>query len=467
MIAARKELNFSKWFWSNLNATLIVTLIITCLLFNFLIVGHYFDTNLSPDEKTYNGVAVALINNTAIAYVDQYKIDIGQEVTPFYSILVASVYLINQSKKSLIVFQVLLNCSTIILIFLTLKKLIGTLQLSFIVAFVFIFYFPLWAYNYYIMMEVPTVFLLSLFIYFFNLFFYKNKFWLLYVAVITFSLLVLMNNRFIVLLNVFLLYLGYLSLIKYKLRFMHFLYSLLIVLLVITPWFVRQYNIYGQIVFFTPLWHNVVAKNVGLLKPLAIKSIEERQVTIKPISYDEQLKYLLSTGYRKSGTFTLAKYEELLEKYKKGNIYLGRFRRYFLLYDRDYKFPYPGAYRLVPPSSTPFKIVQLVFLLPILIMSLVGILFTFRNKHKLLMLLVLFFVSHVFLHVLIHYIDRYRLTILPVLVILSSYGFSESHKILKSLNKKYFLKFYNIRPYYLQGERFDKQEINSETDVRL
>lgn len=419
----------------NLRTIFTLTIIIVCISLNFLISGHYFHITLSPDESTYNGIAIALLNKTTIAEVGQFKIDIGQEVTPFYSMIVAFAYSVFPSHISLIGLQVLLNCIILILLFNVLTLITENIWLSFIMILGFTFYFPLWAYNFFVMMEIPTVFLLSVFIYLCALYYWEKKYVFLYTAVIAFSLLVLMNNRFIVLLLVFLLYLGYLSLINHELKIKHFLYSLLIAVLVISPWFIRQYQTYGQFVFFTPMWHNVVARNIGLIKEIPNITIEEHYQNPAPTSYDEYMKYLKNTGTQPPKELTPEKFEQMVENNEGKNINTARFKRYFTLYDKDYKFLYPGGLRLIPPSSKPYKIIQLSILLPLLILTLIGTIFAFRNRHVFFLILVMLFAAHVSLHVLVHYIDRYRLTILPVMLILSTYGFSELMRLI-TLHRK-------------------------------
>ena len=53
--------------------------------------------------------------------------------------------------------------------------------------------------------------------------------------------------------------------------------------------------------------------------------------------------------------------------------------------------------------------------------SFLGIGISIYKKDWIIIMLGLLFFSHVLLHVLVHYIDRYRPTILPVLVIISGY----------------------------------------------
>ena len=411
-----------------------------CILFNIVISHHYFHTAITgTDQSTYNGIALALLHGTNLAKVGNFTIDIGQEVTPFYSAFVAFTYYLHPSIYSLIILQVILNCASILLLFASLKILTQNKILSFFIALVFIFYFPLWGLNFYVMMEVPTVFLISLIIYLLVVFFRTNTIKNLYQAVAVFSFLVLMNNRFIVLFGVLFLFIAYLTFKKPGITIIQLSIAALISILVISPWFVRQYNTYHQFVFFTPLWHNVLAKNNLLVNPIPIVSIEDQYEAKNVKSYEEYSQQLINSGYPASKLMTKEKYLLVLNN-NNGKIYTERLLRYFTLYERDYNQLYSNSYTILPPSSLPFCVIQLVILLPLFLFSLAGAIIAFVKKDKFIILLVMFSISHICLHILINYIDRYRLSILPVLILLAAFG------------------IYNILPIFFSNNIYSKNE---------
>jgi 4-amino-4-deoxy-L-arabinose transferase-like glycosyltransferase len=408
-------------------------------MFNLLISRHYFHVKLSPDENLYNTISHAVLNGNNFCQTGDQKIDIGQEVTPFYPIIVTGAYLFRDSIKSPVFLNIILNCLTIVLLFLIMNLVTKSRLISSVLAFGFIFYFPLWAYNYYLMMEITTVFFFILTLYLFTEYYYSFKLKYLYFSTLSFSLLSLINNRFIVLLFIFILFLFIVSLFREKSIIKTFFIPVLIVLLTISPWFVRQYLVYDQFVFFTPLWNNVVADNVGLLKRIDLTTNADARSEAKsfPLKFEEYCKSLEIYNSEKVQTrgataFTVDKYNEIIKKHNKSeNIYIARLKKYFTLYYRNFQFTSPTDFRLIVPSGKQFKIVQLFILLPLFVFSIMGLAVGVYKRELLVILLGTLFFAHVLLHVYIHFIDRYRLTIIPVLVIITAYFFGEFFLLLK------------------------------------
>lgn len=415
-----------------------IALVIACVLFNLVISNHYFHTKYSPDEMVYNNIALALLDGKSdFDWGNRTQIDIGQEVTPFYSAIVAFTYFIAPSPWSPVIFNIILSCAAIILLFYTISNVTNNKLLSFLLSFGFIFYFPLWAYNYYIMMEITTVFFLSLLLFLLTRYFTtrQNKF--LFLTTLAFSIFILINNRFIVLFGVYVIFMALYLVVKNRLDLKSFLLSLLLAIAVVSPWFIRQYKQYDQFVFFTPLWNNVVANKIGLFKPVDFISLEEPHKVTGPLTYEQFVSQ--SNSNSPSGAnlapLTRAEFKKLIRENESRNIYLARIKRYFNLYSSKYIFYGPESIRLLPPSSKPYILIQLVLLLPIFFFSGIGIIIAILKKHWLMIMLSMFFISHLFLHMLIHYIDRYRLTILPVLLVLAAYGITEGIKLIAGYKK--------------------------------
>ena len=404
-------------------------LIISSLIFNFFISRHYFHKDLEPDEVLYNSIALSILDGRNTFGFEGRQIDIGQEVTPFYSAMVSGAYLIDKAEWSPLVLNIVLSCATLILLFLIIIRITGKLIFSFLSVLVFSLYFPLWAYNFFIMMEILTIFLLSLSVFFILLYLKENRKLYLFLASIIFSVLVLVNNRFFVLLGVFFLLVLYQSFFAKTLAFKNAIYSFLISIVIIGPWFIRQIVVYDQFVFFTPKWNNLVSEKVGIFKSVNFTSIEDMSDSYKLMDYDYYLKGIENDKNNFSNTkikFTPVKFQEtIIGRERIRNIYLARIVRYFTLFDTDYKFLYPDSYRMTVPSSFPYKIIQVFVLLPLFVFSFVGFIIAIYRKELFILCLSVFWFSHIFLHALIHYIDRYRLTILPVLLIISAYGLFE------------------------------------------
>lgn len=415
---------------------LALLLVFVSLIFNFFISGHYLHNEPEPDEVLYNSMALSIMEGRNTFGFEGQQIDIGQEVTPFYSALVSGAYLIKNSRWSPLILNALLSCGSLILLFLIITGISDRLILSFLIVLGFSFYFPLWAYNFFIMMEILTIFLLSLTVYFIFRYFKENKAILLFSATIVFSVLVLVNNRFFVLLGVFFLVLIYQAFVVRSLHLKNVIYSFLITIMIIAPWFVRQIVVYDQFVLFTPKWNNLVSEKVGIFKPVNFISIEDMSDSYKLMDYNYYLKGIENDKNKFSNIeikFTPEKFQETIRGRERiRSMYLARIARYFTLFDNDYKFLYPDSYRMTVPSSFPFKVIQLLVLLPLFVFSFIGFLFAILRKELFILCLSLFWFSHVVLHMLIHYIDRYRLTILPVLLIISAYGLFELMKSFKN-----------------------------------
>ncbi len=410
-----------------------IILILICLSFNFLISNRYIDKPLSPDERLYNSIAHSILDGKKHVSIGKASIDIGQEVTPFYSFFVAASYIFcEKNSRSPYILNIVFNCLIIIILFYSINLITHNSIISFLFAAWFIFYYPLWRMNYSIMMEVSTVFFLSLTMYLFLKYFITQRYWFLYLAVFVFSLLTLVNNRFIVLLFAFFGFILIHIILKKRSFIKSFLMPAIISLLIISPWFIRQYLVYDQFVFFTPLWNNVVSDKINILNRIDIKTNADYEGIKEPLYYEEYLDNLKSfntidvQNFRVS-EFTKEKYLNLIRDHKKNNenIFWVRIKKYFTLYYNDFQFYYPKDYQLIPPATLPYKITQLLFILPVFLLSLSGLIFAILRKNQFILFLSLLFFSHLILHILIHYIDRYRLTILPVLLIIAAYGFSE------------------------------------------
>jgi hypothetical protein len=409
-----------------------IILVSICLIFNFYISRHYSHNDLYSDEKLYSWIAHALLKGDNFYIEGESQIDIGYEVTPFYPALVAFTFIFGgENQMNPIILNIIFNCLTIILIFHLAILLTKNYYLSFLIILGFIFYFLLWGYNFHVLMEITTVFFLTLSLYLYSKYFYTGKYSLLYQSCVAFSILCLINNRFIVLFSTFLFCHFLISLIN-KANFQKsFIIPVLIAFTLISPWFLRQYLVYDQFVFFTPTWNNVVANKLGILNRVNVDTDADNIAIPQPFDYEYYVKdlderYGQDNQLRGSDVFTPEKYAILVREFNYDeNIYLNRAKRYFSLYNKDFNFTAPDDFRLKVPSTIPFKIIQIFILLPMFVFTLIGVLMAFSRKNWLIILFSVLFFAHLFLHVLIHYIDRYRVTVLPILLLISTYSINE------------------------------------------
>jgi 4-amino-4-deoxy-L-arabinose transferase-like glycosyltransferase len=245
------------------------------------------------------------------------KFDIGIEVTPFYSTIIAATYYIfGYNTRNVFILNIILNCFVIILLFRITLLITKQKIISFITSFVFIFYYLLWSMNFSLMMEVPTVLLLSLSTYYLGKYYYEQKIKFIYFATIIQAVLCLMNNRFIVLQFVFWALLFVYIIYKRMSWKSHFALPIVLFLFIISPWFIRQYVTYHNFVFFTPMWNNVIEQKFGLLKRIDVKTDVNNTTNRKqgPHSYSEYVDKINEKQKNRSGNtkpFTLEKYNSL------------------------------------------------------------------------------------------------------------------------------------------------------------
>lgn len=416
-------------------AVLPTILVLTCLFLNVLLFQKYSDNKLSPDQNLYNAIATSILNGeTMYCECDTYE-DIGVKVTPFYSALVAfSYYIGGNHYTSPYILNVLFNCLTILLLYYTLNLISRHRFLSFILSFSLIFYYILWSLNFSIMMEVTTVFFISLCLYFIAKFYDTQKIKYLYFTSIFQAILCLINNRFIVLQIVFWMLLFIFIVFKQRVFIKNYFYSFVLFILVLSPWFIRQYIVYDQFVFFTPLWHNVIEKKFGIFDKVNISTDADnlRSITQSPLSYEDYLNDNASNENFKMKSFTKERYLDLIDGVKNNNksIVYENFVNYFTLYNNEFRFVNSKDFRLVSPSGMAKKYTQIIFLIPMIIMSGIAFIIAIRRKNYYLILLMAFFITHVLLFSFWGFIERYRLTIIPVLFILGSYGVIEFYKII-------------------------------------
>ncbi len=417
-----------------------ILLVLTCMVVNVFMYNKYSDNKLSPDQNLYNAIATSILKGETLYCECDTEEDIGLKVTPFYSTLVAlSYYIGGNNYTSAYGLNVLLNCLTILILYFTLNILINHKIISFFLCFSMIFYYILWSMNFSILMEITTVFFMSLDLYLIAKFYYNQKINYLYLASAFQAILCLINNRFIVLQIVFWILLLIYIILKQRHFIKNYFYSLSLFILVLSPWFIRQYIVYDQFVFFTPLWHNVIEKKFGFLDKVNVSTDADkvREITKKPLSYIEYLNEIQANEKFNKESFTKEKYQKLIVgiSENKKSIILENFLNYFSIYNNEFRFVNSSDYRLVYPSGKVKKYTQIVFLIPLMLMSLVASLIAVYKKNYYVILLMAFFVTHVLLFSFWGFIERYRITIIPIIFILGAYGMVEVYKLIVK-NKK-------------------------------
>ena len=118
------------------------------------------------------------------------------------------------------------------------------------------------------------------------------------------------------------------------------------------------------------------------------------------------------------------------------NKYMSRLTGFWEIYNRDFRFGFGGDTRITPPPGRIRKITDLLFLLPMFVFMIPGALFSLRNKNLFMMIVSVLILSHLFLHTLIAYMPRYRLTIVPLFFMLGGYGFFSTVHLISVIRTK-------------------------------
>jgi hypothetical protein len=216
--------------------------------------------------------------------------------------------------------------------------------------------------------------------------------------------------------------------------------------LIIGLWHIRQYVEYDQIVIFGP-------------NRLEMKNFQNENNN-NFHSYERYKKMILNSGFSNARkkhfqkSFSREKFNEMKQNYEAFEgfeKYWSRIKGFFEIYNTELRFGFGGDIRITPPPSKIRKYTNLIFLSPMFIFMFVGLYFSIKNKNYFFILVFICIMAHILLHTYVHYIHRYRLTILPAIYIMGWYGiyhtflvtknFLENHnfakrkKITNSLNK--------------------------------
>lgn len=414
-----------------------VSLGLIVIIFNFILSLRYFNNTPTGDELEYESIAKAILQgkSTCDYYAQDVFPDIGLVVTPVYSSIIAAVYFLAGSiPQNVYIFQILLNIVIVILYF-NILKLFSSNLFSFIVSIIFSLYYPLWRMNFALMMEIPSIFLLFIIVYFTYRFLQNFERKYFYTISILWSLLIFMNNRFIV--HFIILYTFWIIIFlknkKFEIR--NFLYAFIILILVLTPWHIRQYLVYNSFVIFTPFrvsFLNVEVRN---------KILQNRNESYNYFrNYEDYIKEAdsakinIENKEKFKTLFTIEKYETLKSEYQNRTWFdrlLFNLKENFRIIRADITLSGFEDARLVSPASKIHNIINLVYLLPAFILFPVGIYFSLKKKSIFLISLIIIIFSNILLNSIIACIERYRALTLPLTFLVSSQGVYYLYKFIK------------------------------------
>jgi hypothetical protein len=419
-------------------------LLVICLFINTAFFIKYRHYPLSPDSIVYKNIALAIINPSATSLNG----DIFVNITPGYPAFIAIIYKVfGQDDSYVYLFQIILSLLSVLLFFkIMLSVTKENYLISFFITFFFTIYYPVWAFSILIMMEIITIFVLLISIYFFQKYCDDKLNKYLYLFIILFSILIFINNRFIFHFSFILVFLFFI-LRKKPGGIIVLSKAVLCFILILSPWFVREYTIYKQPVLFTPFWNNAAYNLFSFPPRINVETSLENEIKYfkgLPVTfeyYKQEIKNARGPSYAEG--FKIDDYKRLISRYNPQNklgVYFYRLRWFFIPISFHYEILGSTDKRLVLPSNINKLITGLLNLIPILILSLIGVFFAFKNNNIFARFLSFLFISHIVLHVYINFVDRYRHTILPVIYLLAGYGLMELLKYLSQYSKLSFIK---------------------------
>lgn len=428
-----------------------VIVIFLIIVFFLLLQQRYGQTiSYSPDAKLYYEISQAILKGSSQTHMGK---DIGSVIMPGHSFIMASFfYIFGNNIKALIITQTIIAAFSIFIFYLILLKITNKdLITSFLLFILLLIYYPLWRNTFVTLKEIPTTIVNVGIVYLMFELFNKGKPKYAYWLYILFGVLVAIMNRYI--LHVFMFSLCMLIFLvvrkKYKeINIKHLVLSGFIFILILLPWHYRQYKVYDQIVLFSPKRTMNIKENKKT--PSEIYKLKEKEAIndtlpelFKP--YKEQRSNMLNSGfsgYRKKQVekkFTPAIYKELINNYKNKteiDVIVSKLKGFFTVYENNFRLGYGRDRRITPPASFANRIVNTCTFGLSFILLIPGIYFAIRKRNYFILGVTIFFFAHLFLHVYMQYLHRYRMTILPFLLVIAAYGFQNLVVLIKpSLQK--------------------------------
>lgn len=418
----------------------------------FLLISFFFVLAFSfyaakfKFELQYQGSDALMYYHTAIAILDSDHNFNGRTSTelitfyvfPAYSFLLSGFMLLfRDTFPAMIVFQVTLTYISMFFLYLIIREYFSWFW-SFLFVCLYILYYPLMTLNFHLILESISSFLLILITFCFQQYHLYCKKKHLIALVLLFILLIFINNRFIfhgiILFALMLLYL-----LKKNRSHVHILFcGAAFFLSVMIPWHIYEYSVYRYPVIFTPHKSKYLTKryaNADAVKRLfqspEILTYEEYNVSLQSQTTSEKRKQALKKQ------FTPQFFQQVMEKHlREGHgirKYWSRLRSFFTFYRSKPYFLSGSDHRLFPMFSPNLHLVNLALLLPFILLSGIGALFTVKNRDVIMMFVLVMILSHIAEHTITHYNDRYRALIFSLYVILGVYGVYNLHRILSSV----------------------------------
>jgi hypothetical protein len=443
------KIRFQKYYLHFIVLTMLV------VIANLAMSTRYFmtDAQLAGDQRYYYEVGRTIAQGNT--WVEHIGTDIGAGLAPGYSFILAGVfYIYGDNVANAYYLNIILHTFIAVFMFYLMMQISNTL-FAWLFSIWLFFYYQIWRMNYQVMMEISTIFIIA--IVFFFLFIYVKNQQIKYLVIFSVlaGILVFVNNRFIFHLAVMLITIPVYAYFTQYFRYKDVVIVGIGIILVLLPWHIRQYLHYDEVVIFAPGRTEIISSAVERGDDSIQNEIHNRMQQNVILSYDQYLEGFKNisgmtesrmTGIRER--FTEEKYVQMVREYE--NKYNGGYRKvisrlagFWRIWQFDFSFKYGGDTRIVPPARLSANIINILFLTPMFLFFIAGVVYGFYNKAVFIQMVSIFILSHWILHGYIHYISRYRVTVLPLIFLVGWYGIYrvfQSHAIIK-IKKKYLLRY--------------------------
>lgn len=422
------------------------------LLLLLAVVPRYYNLKFSDDSILYDGIAKAIMQGKSTISTPGYfedGNDIGQTVMPGYPALIAVVYSVfGTNAVNVIVLQIFVSLVAIWVFFLIANEIFSRFWAIGYTLF-YSAYVIQWSYSLLLLIESFTISILIFSLYYLIKFIKSNKTSHFVVYSILFGLLISLNNRFVVHFGFAGLYFLLNSIRASKvIEFKKVLAFGFIIIAILTPWHIRQYQRWGKLVVFTP------ERTANINQKTTTEGYSEKKAYYGYVpAYDTVINlYMtqyLTKQFRKEtradieSKFTIQKYNELKPNYTafgKWNEFKSRAWGFFEVARTDYRFGFAGDMRVAEPSfydkpTSPlfwFDFVDL-FVLGLAFLGLIPAgYFAYLRGNKFIQILFAYLLAHWLLHSYVGYLPRYRITIMPVIFLIGVYGINSTIELFRS-----------------------------------
>lgn len=418
-----------------------IVLALLVIIVNITLSTRYFisDADLTGDQRLYYSYANAITQE--IGKIEEGSHDIGALMAPGYSFLLAGIfYIFGDNVANAFYVNIALHILTAMLLFYLMAQISNTF-IAWGFSIWLLFYYQIWRMNYLVMMEITTIFFIAFSFYFLFKYIKNQKINYLIIFSILAGILIFVNNRFIFHFAVILVTIPVYAYFKQYYEYRDAIILGMLIFLVLLPWHIRQYVHYDELVIFAPARTGQISSLIERDSDVEDNNSVQIMGPTEIMPYEDYLNSFAAGGGmtesrmgRIREAFTKEKYEQMVKdyerKYNKGYWrIISRLTGFWEIWQFDFSFNWGGDTRIRPPARLEANVVNILILTPMFLFFVIGVFYAFYKKAIFVQILSLFILSHWILHAYVHYIPRYRITVLPLIFLVAWYGIYQLSQI--------------------------------------